>query len=142
MVKLMPSCVVTNERVAWYGTWRYGTFIMVAVAATNVGDIKAEFDHEICTNNSGSQEVSEKIYDEPLVFRFKFSELLSIFSLLNQCRRGDDFGHFNFGSTLVLIYEAPHEINFGPNPVRRIRMGENIVSSRNDGNLAFSSKSI
>ena len=62
--------------------------------------------------------------------------------LLNQCRRGDDFGHFNFGSTLVLIYEAPYEINFGPNPVRRIRMGENIVSARDDGNLAFSSKSI
>jgi len=125
VVKLMPSCVVTNERVAWYGTWRFGTFIMVAVAATNVGDIKAEFDPEICTNNRDSQEVSEKIYDEPLVFR-----------------RGDDFGHFNFGSTLVLIYEAPYEINFGPNPVRRIRMGENIVGSRNDGNLAFSSKSI
>merc|ERR1719242_1741447 len=125
VVKLMPSCVVTNERVAWYGTWRFGFFSMTAVAATNVGDIKAHFDDEICTNNRDSEEVSEKIYDEPLFFR-----------------RGDDFGHFNFGSTLVLIYEAPYEINFGPNPVRRIRMGENIVRSCNDGNLAFSSKSI
>ena len=76
VVKLMPSCVVTNERVAWYGSWRFGTFIMVAVAATNVGDIKAHFDEEICTNNSESAEVSEKIYDEPLVFRFKFGDIL------------------------------------------------------------------
>ena len=71
VVRLMPSCVVTNERVAWYGTWTYGTFIMVAVAATNVGDIKADFDPELSTNNGESAEVSEKIYEKPLVFRFK-----------------------------------------------------------------------
>ena len=70
LVRLMPSCVVTNERVAWYGTWTYGTFIMVAVAATNVGDIKADFDPELSTNNGESAEVSEKIYEKPLVFRF------------------------------------------------------------------------
>ena len=71
VVKLMPSCVVTNERVAWYGSWKFGTFIMVAVAATNVGDIKADFDPEISTNR-GTAEVSEKVYDKPLVFRLKF----------------------------------------------------------------------
>ena len=71
LVRLMPSCVVTNERVAWYGTWTYGTFIMVAVAATNVGDIKADLDPELSTNNGESAEVSEKIYEKPLVFRFK-----------------------------------------------------------------------
>jgi len=69
IVKLMPSCVVTNERVAWYGSWKFGTFIMVAVAATNVGDIKADFDPEISTNNTDNVEVSEKIYEEPIIFR-------------------------------------------------------------------------
>ena len=44
---------------------------MVAVAATNVGDIKADFDPEISTNR-GTAEVSEKVYDKPLVFRLKF----------------------------------------------------------------------
>ena len=42
---------------------------MVAVAATNVGDIRADFDTEISTNNGGNLEVSEKIYEEPIVFR-------------------------------------------------------------------------
>jgi len=123
IVKLMPSCLLTNERVAWYGTWKYGTFIMVAVAATNVGDIRADFDPDISTNNQDNLEVSEKIYEEPKIFR-----------------RGDEFGFFNFGSTLVLIYEAPCEITFGPNPVRRIKMGENIASF--PLNQKFSSKSV
>ena len=69
IVKLMPSCLLTNERVAWYGTWKYGTFIMVAVAATNVGDIRADFDPDISTNNQDNLEVSEKIYEEPKIFR-------------------------------------------------------------------------
>ena len=77
IVKLMPSCVVTNERVAWYGRWKYGTFIMVAVAATNVGDIRADFDPDISTNNRDNFEVSEKIYEEPVVFRFQFSNFLT-----------------------------------------------------------------
>lgn len=126
IVKLLPSCLVTNERVAWYGSWKFGTFIMVAVAATNVGDISADFDPEISTNNQDNVEVSEKIYEEPIIFR-----------------RGDDFGYFNFGSTLVLIYEAPFEMNFGPNPVRRVKMGENIASIKMEENsVNFSSKSI
>ena len=72
IVKLLPSCLVTNERVAWYGSWKFGTFIMVAVAATNVGDISADFDPEISTNNQDNVEVSEKIYDEPIIFRLVF----------------------------------------------------------------------
>ena len=79
IVKLMPSCLLTNERVAWYGTWKYGTFIMVAVAATNVGDIRADFDPDISTNNQDNLEVSEKIYEEPKIFRQVFELNNNIF---------------------------------------------------------------
>jgi len=68
IVKMIPTCIVTNERVAWYGRWKYGTFIMVAVAATNVGDIKADFDPEITTNNRDEVSENEKIYETPINF--------------------------------------------------------------------------
>ena len=59
---------------------------------------------------------------------------------MNLFRRGDEFGYFNFGSTLVLIYEAPFEITFGSNPVGRVKMGESIASSTLE--QKFSSKSV
>jgi len=110
IVKMLPTSLLTNERVAWYGSWKYGTFIMVAVAATNVGDIQTGFDADVATNNRANVTETEKVYEKPLEFR-----------------RGDDFGHFNFGSTIVLIYEAPAGIKFGSNPSRRIKMGEALL---------------
>jgi len=108
LVKLMPSCIMTNERVAWFGRWKWGTFILVAVAATNVGDIQTEFDTDLATNTN-NREATEKIYKKPLEFR-----------------KGDDFGHFNFGSTLVLLYEAPRVFHLAEGPVRRIKMGQRL----------------
>ena len=70
IVKMIPTSILTNERVAWYGRWKYGTFIMVAVAATNVGDIHTEFDKDIATNNMENVTESEKVYEKPLEFRY------------------------------------------------------------------------
>ena len=52
---------------------------MVAVAATNVGDIRADFDPDISTNNQDNLEVSEKIYEEPKIFRQVFELNNNIF---------------------------------------------------------------
>ena len=43
---------------------------MVAVAATNVGDIKADFDPEIVTNSREEVSENEKIYKTPINFRY------------------------------------------------------------------------
>ena len=101
IVKLMPSCLLTNERVAWYGTWKYGTFIMVAVAATNVGDIRADFDPDISTNNQDNLEVSEKIYEEPKIFRQVFELNNNIFERINL-----DVETSLASSTLVLLWSS------------------------------------
>ena len=69
IVKMLPTSLLTNERVAWYGSWKYGTFIMVAVAATNVGDIQTGFDADVATNNRANITETEKVYEKPLEFR-------------------------------------------------------------------------
>ena len=43
---------------------------MVAVAATNVGDIETHFDADISTNNIENRVESEKVYEKPLNFRY------------------------------------------------------------------------
>ena len=83
---------------------------MVAVGATNVGSIKVHFDEELSTNtNTSSKRVSEKIYEAPIQFE-----------------KGDEFGYFNFGSTIVLLYEAPIDISLDNDQMQKVKMGERI----------------
>jgi len=108
LVRRIPGLFHTNERVAFLGRWDYGFFAMVAVGATNVGSIKVHFDEALSTNtNTSSKGVTEKIYEAPIQFE-----------------KGDEFGFFNFGSTIVLIYEAPVGITFNYQHMGRVKMGE------------------
>ena len=38
--------------------------------------------------------------------------------------KGDDFGEFNFGSTIVLIFEAPRDLKFAIQQEQRVFMGQ------------------
>ena len=108
VVKRIPGLFHTNERVAFLGRWTHGFFAMVAVGATNVGSIKVHFDKELSTNLKDTDEsVTEKIYRDPINFT-----------------KGDEFGYFNFGSTIVLIYEAPVDTIIDNEQMRRVEMGQ------------------
>lgn len=115
VVKNIPGLFHINERVAFIGKWQHGFFAMVAVGATNVGSIVVNFDTELATNTlrqkHNKTDNLEKVYEEPVSFK-----------------KGAEFGHFNFGSTIVLIYEAPIGQKVGStfNGQRRIRMGQSI----------------
>ena len=50
---------------------------------------------------------TEKIYNDPIKFN-----------------KGDEFGYFNFGSTIVLIYEAPVDTMIDNEQMRRVEMGQ------------------
>jgi len=110
VVAAFPGLFHTNERVAFFGTWKHGFMAMVAVGATNVGSIVADFDPELKTNQSGKMpEYEHEVeYGTPISFK-----------------KGDDFGYFNFGSTMVVIFEAPSDL--GLRPSETVKMGQPLL---------------
>lgn len=123
-----------NERAVYIGDWEHGFFSMTAVGATNVGSIK--------------------VYDDPVSFWFKW-DIASIrliayilhFQTLQtnvrsvqknsyedlvfdnpiKLKKGDCFGEFNLGSTIVLIFEAPHDFRFSLGQCRRVKVGRGLA---------------
>ena len=43
-------------------------------------------------------------------------------------KRGDNFGDFNFGSTIVLVFEAPDNLEFNYKTGDPIRLGQSLCS--------------
>lgn len=75
------------------GEWAHGFFSMTAVGATNVGSIRVYSDPDLSTNGwvKGSRH-SWKDKDFGGEIRLE---------------KGEAFGEFNLGSTIVLLFEAP-----------------------------------
>lgn len=128
MVSAFPGLFHVNERVAWMGEWQHGFFSMTAVGATNVGSIKADsFDPELKTNQSFGFRRHCTMASTCSRRNFHFNE--KIFKEDVRMRKGDEFGHFEFGSTIVLIFEAPKEFEFDAGAgIGRVRMGQRLKS--------------
>jgi phosphatidylserine decarboxylase len=101
-----------NERVAYFGKWKFGAFHYVAVAAFNVGDISVGCDPSLKTNKS--------TFDGPYdTFDQK---------TLSCCvPKGSEFGVFHAGSTIVLIFEAPKNFTFAVKPGDRVQVGNKLA---------------
>lgn len=108
-----------NERVVYYGDWKYGFFSYTAVGATNVGSIKVYMDEDLTTNNKALQKEG-KYLDKN--FMDTTSSGVGI-------KRGDDFGEFNLGSTIVMIFEAPKNFEFDTMPGEKVFLGNQLGSS-------------
>lgn len=87
-----------NERVVYTGRWKHGFFSMTAVGATTVGSIKVYFDSNLSTNRH-----RHGFNDQ--CFQSQHNRVGI------QLDKGDPFGEFNLGSTVVLIFEAPKNFN-------------------------------
>ncbi|XP_074644017.1 phosphatidylserine decarboxylase proenzyme, mitochondrial-like isoform X2 [Tubulanus polymorphus] len=103
-----------NERAVYYGSWVHGFFSMTAVGATNVGSIKVNFDEDLVTN-CGRRWKEGTYFDRG--FTNNNGKGIAI-------KKGDEFGEFNLGSTIVLIFEAPKDFKFEINEGQKIRYGE------------------
>lgn len=84
-----------------------------AVGATNVGSIVIEMDEDLKTNTKSLKHVH-----------------CSEINLDASCQKGAYFGEFNFGSTIVLVMEAPEdgfEINVKNG--QKIKVGQPLIKS-------------
>ncbi|XP_044728224.1 phosphatidylserine decarboxylase proenzyme, mitochondrial [Chrysoperla carnea] len=105
----IPDLFVLNERAVYTGTWKHGFFSMTAVGATNVGKIRVFFDDCLTTNRKQKDEKIHHDFNHPI-----------------QLKKGDLFGEFRMGSTIVLIFEAPPDFEFNIAAGTKIRMGESL----------------
>ncbi|XP_061119279.1 phosphatidylserine decarboxylase proenzyme, mitochondrial isoform X2 [Conger conger] len=103
-----------NERVVLSGEWTHGFFSLTAVGATNVGSIRIYFDKELRTN---APRYSKGSYNDFSYVSNNNREGVSM-------RKGEHLGEFNLGSTIVLLFEAPHDFTFNLKPGQKIRFGE------------------
>lgn len=101
----MPNLFSLNERVVYVGEWAGGFMAYAAVGATNVGSIRVYCDRELATNTIHWPETAH----------WKEANL--------GCARigkGELFGEFRLGSTIVLLFEAPRDFQF------RLQIGQTI----------------
>jgi phosphatidylserine decarboxylase len=84
---------VMNERVIYFGEWEHGAMAYALVGAYNVGSIEVYTDETLLTNVRRWKETT------PLLFEEKVMDA--------KVGKGEEFGRFNCGSTVVLFFEAP-----------------------------------
>jgi phosphatidylserine decarboxylase len=108
--KWIPALFTRQERVVLSGAWKHGFFSYTPVGAYNVGGMKVRWDTALSTN----------ITPAPHTYHngCRIKEYTSSDSL-NQTQyngvyveRGDEIGHFELGSTIVLIFEVPANHDF------------------------------
>lgn len=87
-VNALPNLFAINERLVTYIQTKYGHIALVKVGATNVGSIKVKYDSNIKTNTSGCRRKVCSMYESGIAFN-----------------KGDELAHFEFGSTVILLFE-------------------------------------
>ena len=116
MVNAFPGLFHVNERVAWLGKWRHGFFSLTAVGATTVGSVKVVLDPELATNTRKweTDTFHQKVWDQG-----------------KGVKKGEYFGEFNLGSTIVLIFEAPHDFEFNfASEGDTVRVGGSVIKRK------------
>jgi len=121
IAKWVAGLFSLNERAVYAGKWRHGFFSMTPVGATNVGSIRVYVDQDLRTN------CSKRNLPLPYYDRY-FSDSPSNSSADGgvPLKKGEIFGEFNLGSTIVLIFEAPKDFKFNIRAGEKIRMGQGL----------------
>ena len=99
-----------NERIVLEGSWRFGYFSMVAVGATNVGSISIECLPGTTTDVHTSDKVSRVTLDQPV-----------------ELHAGQTVGNFSFGSSIVLLFEAPLGLEFPISCFDKVKYGQHFL---------------
>lgn len=109
----VPNLFSLNERAVYTGEWAGGFMAYAVVGATNVGSIRVFSDESLITNTR--KWPKGKQYQE-----MEFKDLTM--------KKGDLFGEFRMGSTIVLLFEAPKNFQFSFKDNQRILVGQGITN--------------
>ncbi|KOC63083.1 Phosphatidylserine decarboxylase proenzyme [Habropoda laboriosa] len=111
VAQYLPDLFSLNERVIYIGKWAGGFMAYTAVGATNVGSIKVYCDKDLHTNTIKWPEAKH----------WKDASLGC-----THLNKGELFGEFRMGSTVVLLFEAPKDFEFCLNVGQTIKMGQGL----------------
>ncbi|CAL8091276.1 unnamed protein product [Calicophoron daubneyi] len=121
----LPGLYTLNERVVCLGKWQYGFMSFSAVGALGVGRIRISVDPSLTTNQP---------LDNHMRFHLKGSQYLAVPYTEKELpdglrvQKGSEFGRFQFGSTIVLIFEAPAgRVKWRVKPGDRVKIGEGLI---------------
>jgi phosphatidylserine decarboxylase len=128
--RTLPGLFTLNERVVLLGRWKYGFFSYTAVGATNVGSVVINFDKELRTNSL----TTDTQADREAAAAAERGEPYSGFSEASYgtaskvlgghaLRRGEEMGGFQLGSSIVVVFEAPEQWNWGVEKGQKVKMG-------------------
>lgn len=136
-VATLPDLFSINERVVYAGQWKHGFFSMTAVGATNVGTVNVFCDpvslYNLAFLNfvlklSLSFSMFQDLQTNRLAYSLNYSSDKHFAAGGVAFRKGDLFGEFNLGSTIVLLYEAPEKMHFCQPLQKKIKYGEDVSS--------------
>lgn len=108
----LPDLFAINERVVYLGEWAGGFMAYTAVGATNVGSINVYCDKSLTTNKR--KWPKEKLSDDAHLNCVNIS-------------KGELFGEFRMGSTIVLLFEAPDDFKFTIDIGQPIKVGQGLT---------------
>ncbi|KAJ2478902.1 phosphatidylserine decarboxylase 1 [Coemansia sp. RSA 2320] len=117
IARTIQNLFVLNERVALLGRWKYGFMSMTAVGATNVGSVVINFDKLLRTN------LREKTLQPGEFSQLSYKALSGKLGGV-PLWKGQEVGGFRLGSTVVLVFSAPHTFQFSVAADQAVKMGE------------------
>jgi len=108
-----------NERVFYAGFWEHGFFSLTAVGATGVGSIRTHLDPNLSTNEYKWNPRKENHQDLDFTKNSPGGIRVS---------KGEEFGEFNLGSTIVIVFEAPNDFRFQYDENDKVKVGQSVGS--------------
>lgn len=116
--KYLPDLFALNERVIYVGKWAGGFMAYTAVGATNVGSIKVYCDKDLHTNTIKWPEAKQ----------WKDANLGC-----TRINKGQMFGEFRMGSTIVLLFEAPKDFQCSMKVGQTVKVGQGLTTCNATG---------
>ncbi|HEX3031876.1 MAG TPA: archaetidylserine decarboxylase [Bacillota bacterium] len=113
-VRAIKGLFAKNERLITYFATKIGLVAMVKVGATIVGSVKVTYS-DVSTNARGGRLSREQFHQGP------------------ELGKGEELGWFEFGSTVILLFEKDRLVLDGSiGPGTRLKMGERLGTCRQE----------